>query len=291
MSEPSSEKPTRQSAIALLESKLPDVEAVLPPGTVSAQKLEVAFRNAFNRDPELAACAPLSICNALVNCASLGIVPNTPEQHAYLIARRLNKGDRLKSCCLEISYRGFVHLMVRGGLISKVESGVIHEGDEYELQAGEPTICRVRPNVADPDRSSRPILCSYALIVFRDGTQKLEVMGAEDLRKIEQAMLRQNFGKASPAWREWRTEMLRKAPIKRIAKTSDLGALVAAAADLDNQTIRLEAAEPRKVVLPDGGEILPLPRGSVETVEDTPARDEVGAEASDDLTPGEEVHW
>lgn len=269
----------RSQILALLESKLPDVQAALPPNSITAAKLEVAFRAAFNDNPKLMECTGMSIAKAIVNCATLGLIPNSPEQHCYLIPRK-------NECCLEIGYRGFAHLMQRTGDVAKVETGVIHEGDEYELQAGQPTVCWVKPNIADKNRSSKPVLATYALVTFRDGTQKLEVMGAEDLEKIEKAMLRQNFGKASPAWKEWRTEMLRKAPLKRLAKTSDFGTVLATAAELDNQTVRQTPPEPRAVVLPSGETLTPLPRH--EARDEAPASEET---QTADLTVGEEETW
>ena len=250
----------RNAIITLLQNKLPDIQSALPPNSITAAKLEVAFRSAFNDNPKLSECSQMSIAKAIVNCATLGLIPNSPEQHAYLIARKLNSKDPQPSCCLEIGYRGFAHLIYRTGDVSKVETGVIHEGDEYALQSGQPTVCWVKPNFADLERDSKPIIATFALITFKDGTQKLEAMGAGDLKKIEAAMLRQNFGKASPAWREWRTEMLRKAPLKRMAKTSDFGTVVATAAELDNQAIRISAPEPRSVVLPSGETLTATPR-------------------------------
>lgn len=238
----------------LLQSKLPDVRAALPPGTIEAERLEVAFRAAFNKNPALIKCSAMSICASLVNCATLGLIPNTPEQHCYLIPR---KGE----CNLEIGYRGFIHMILRGGEVSHVDSGVVHKGDEYEFQKGDPVICWMRPNLTTPNRSSQPILAAYCLIVFKSGEKRLEVMDGDDLGKIERAMLRQNFDKASPAWKEWRSEMLRKAPIKRAAKTMNLGPLVAKAAELDNAYFsRLPSAEPKPIMLASGETVPVLPR-------------------------------
>lgn len=244
--------------VPLLQSKLPDVRAALPPGTIEAERLEVAFRSAFNKNPKLIECSAMSICAALVNCATLGLVPNTPEQHAYLIPRKSN--DVLE-CNLEIGYRGFTHLILRGGKVSFVDSGIVRKGDDYEFQKGDPVICKVRPNIETENRGSQRIIAAYCLIVFSDGGRKLEVMDGDDLAKIERAMMRQNFNKATPAWREWPDEMMRKAPIKRIAKTCDLGPLVAKASELDNrQFAMIQAAGPRAITLPSGETIHPLPR-------------------------------
>lgn len=260
MNERTTTEPTRFER--LVSSKLPDARKALPLGTIQAEQLEVAFRSAFNRNPKLVDCTPVSIYAALVNCATLGLVPNTPEQHAYLIPRKQKNGDGYEMVCdLQLGYRGFVHLMTRGGEVSHVDSGIVHKGDTYEFQKGDPVICWTRPNLETPNREAQPIIAAYCLVVFKSGEKRLEIMDASELGKIEKAMLRQNFDKATPAWKEWRGEMLRKAPIKRAAKTMNLGALVSKAAELDNAAFaRLPSAEPKPITLA-GGETLPvLPR-------------------------------
>jgi recombination protein RecT len=261
--------------VPLLDSKLPDVRHALPPGTIEPERLKVAFLAAFNRNPKLAECTQMSICSALVNCASLGLVPNTPEQHAYLIPRKSGK-DSPVECNLEIGYRGFVHMILRGGKVSHVESGIVHKGDTYQFQKGDPVICTHSPNLETPNRSQTTVLAAYCLIVFANGGKRLEVMDGDDLKKIEAAMMRQNFNKQSPAWREWGDEMRRKAPIKRIAKTCDLGPLLARAAELDNEPFRhLPSLEPKKIVLGNGETLPTLPRHEAEAVpaDDTDASD------------------
>jgi recombination protein RecT len=158
--------------IALLESKLPDVRNALPPNTIEAEKLEVAFRSAFNRNPKLLECSPMSICAALVNCATLGIVPNTPEQHAYLIPR---KRDGVMECNFEIGYRGFCHMMLRTGHVSNIKSGVVHKGDTYKFEMGANVVCEHSPNLEIENRDAQPIIAAYCLITFRDGQQRLEM--------------------------------------------------------------------------------------------------------------------
>lgn len=243
-----------------IQDKLPDIRNALPPNTIEAERLEVAFRSAINKNPKLAECTPMSVCAALVNCATLGIVPNTPEQHAYLIPRK-NKDSQKQECHLEIGYRGFSHLILRGGLVSHIDSDVVRKGDSYEFQKGDPVVCWFRPNLETPNRESQPIIAAYCLIVFKDGGKKLEVMDGGDLAKMERAMMRQNFDKATPAWKEWRSEMLRKGPIKRIAKTCNLGPLLAKAAELDNsQFTKVHVHEPKPITLPGGETVMALPR-------------------------------
>lgn len=243
-----------------VESKLPDIRNSLP-GTVAiadreqqAERLRVAFCQAFNAKPDLRNCTHMSIAAALMNCASLGIIPETPEKHAYLIPRKKKVGDQYELHCeLEVSYRGFVHLIIRGDRARRVLSDVVHDGDEYEFQNGDPIICRHVPNLKDPDRRNKPVIAAWALVIFPDGGKKLEVMDRDDLKKIEGAMMRQNFDKASPSWKMWKTEMQRKAPIKRLAKTADLGPEVAKAAEIDNEHFTsMRTVESTPIVLPSG---------------------------------------
>lgn len=247
--------PKKPELVTLIEAKLPDITAALPPNTVKAAQLQVAFVAALNKKPDLRLCTPTSFCAALVNCAALGIIPETPEQHAFLIPRnrKLDDDTWVKEVELQICYRGFVHLIIRGDRRRVVLGDVVHQGDEFQFENGTNIVCRHVPNLSDPARRQKPVIAAWALIKFPDGQQKLEVMDGDDLRKIEKAMLAQNKNKMSPAWAAWPTEMMRKAPIKRMAKTSDLGPEIALAADLDNQQFAaLPSHEAPKLILPGG---------------------------------------
>lgn len=236
---------------ALIESKLPDVQLALPQGTIQADQLKIAFFAAFNSKPKLRDCSQMSLCAALINCAALGIIPETPEQHAYLIPRG-------NECQLAISYRGFCHMILRGGEVASIDSGIIHEGDAFEMQKGDPVICKFSPNLTDLQRHQKPVLAAYCLLVFKNGARKLEIMDADELSKVEKAMMNQNRGQMTPSWKMWRDEMFRKAPIKRIAKTSNLSPLVSKAAEIDNkQVLRAIPPQEKPLVLPSGEVIQP----------------------------------
>lgn len=281
----------------LVEARISDIQAALPANTVEAAQLKLAFLNAFNKKPELRTCTDLSVVNCLMNCSSLGILPETPEQHCYLIPRNQKVGDKyVKVCELTISYRGFSHMILRGKDVTVIDSGIIHKGDRYKMQKGDPVICEFELNLDDPDRENAPVLAAYCLLVFANGARKLEIMDIGELNKVERAMMNQNQGKATPAWKMWRGEMFRKAPIKRIAKTSELGPLVARAAGLDNaafaQARRDAFQTPQTMTLPDGSKIeiqkhssamLPEPaREESQTVELETASSEPGEERDAD---------
>ncbi len=253
--------PKKHPLLSLIESKLPDVRAALPPGTIEAERLEVAFRSAFNKNPKLTECSPMSVCAALVNCASLGLVPNTPEQHAYLIPRAHMVGNvYVMECNLEIGYRGFIAMIERSGKVSHVKSGVVMQGDKWDCDLGNGTFTH-SPNIEDIERNSRPILAAYCQLAFKDGSLRLEVMDAGSLKKIEAAMMAQNRGTMTPAWKTWREEMHRKPVIKRMAKTCNLSPEVTKAAELDNERFQIvPQLAPKTLVLPAGGEAAVEPR-------------------------------
>jgi len=241
---------TRDTALAILTDKAPQAQAALPPNTIDVERLRVGFIAAFNKKPELADCSPMSLANCFINCASLGLVPETPEQLAYLIPRR-NKATGNTDCELQIGYRGFSFMMYRAGA-KIVETGIVYQGDVFEHQIGDGAFVR-HTKSSDLDRHQKPIVFAWALVKLSSGENKVEVMPNSDLEKIFKAMMRQNFDKASPAWREWPDEMRRKAPLKRLAKTANLGALVARAAEIDNSySARMERQEPKPLTLATG---------------------------------------
>ncbi len=76
-------------------------------------------------------------------CSVLGLEPNTPLGHAYLIPFK-NKG--IYECQLIIGYKGLIDLMNRSGVVSSVRSIPVFEGDEFEYELGLHADIKHRPS-------------------------------------------------------------------------------------------------------------------------------------------------
>jgi recombination protein RecT len=73
------------SVIEFLESRKSDMAMALPKGGLTADRLLKITLSAFRQTPELMQCTQESLINAVMVCGQLGLEPNTPLGHAYLI--------------------------------------------------------------------------------------------------------------------------------------------------------------------------------------------------------------
>ncbi len=75
-----------------------------------------------SKTPKLAECTPLSLLGALMTSASLGLEPNTPLGHAYLIPYG-------KDAQLVVGYRGYIQLAHNSQQIASLDAAIHYESD------------------------------------------------------------------------------------------------------------------------------------------------------------------
>jgi phage RecT family recombinase len=259
---------------------------------------------AVRQTPRLAQCSPTSFMGALIAATGLGLEPNTPKQHAFLIPYKSRRPKRNANgviekdsqgswlweeyyeCQFQVGYKGFVTLFYRTSIVKSVQAEAVYLGDKFEHRIGTETFLAFQKNLAVKREVLQGAFCYTGLV---DG-QAFTVLGLEDVYKIRSRSqtyrtLVSNVEKAeaeaaaSPSqktsrdlakaaatlaetpWVFWEDQMAAKSAIKRHAKQQDLGAEVAAAADIDSGgdmgTIDIDAmADPelaREVIGADGG--------------------------------------
>jgi len=179
---------------------------------------------------KLQQCVTLSVIDSLVACASMDLSINKAMGEAYLVPYG-------NICTLMVGYRGFIKLMVNAGFVTRVESVLVYEGEPFKWWRDE-----TGPHLMhEPDAASQGkvelVTAAYAMGYTRDGAPMIEVMNAEQLAAVQKA----SKGAGGPAYRDWPTEMMRKAPVRRlqkyIPKTADNLAydLLVRACEHDNQ--------------------------------------------------------
>jgi len=90
--------------------------------------------NAIRTTPRLQECEPMSFLGALMTCAALGLEPNTPLGHAYLVPFKNNK-KKVTEVQLIVGYKGFIDLAWRTGKLTYIHADVAYSDDplwDYE---------------------------------------------------------------------------------------------------------------------------------------------------------------
>jgi recombination protein RecT len=115
--------------------------ATVIPQHLSADRMMRLALSAIRTTPHLAECTIQSVAVSLMACSALGLEPNTPLGHAYLIpfnssVKRNGQWTKEYRCSLIVGYRGFIELFYRSGVVDSVQAFPVFEGDKFEVKFG-----------------------------------------------------------------------------------------------------------------------------------------------------------
>lgn len=151
--------------VDLVKKMGPEIARALP-SHVTPDRMTRIVLTAVRVNPELARCTAGSFLGCVMQCAQLGLEPNTPLQHAFLIPRR-NKKNRngQKDCTLIIGYQGYIELAMRSPRVRNIYGYAVREGDEFEYELGlDPKLKHVPGNGVDgKSREDGKITHAYAV--------------------------------------------------------------------------------------------------------------------------------
>lgn len=208
------------------------LKAALPRHVSPERMMRIAL-TALRTTRKLDATTPASFLGCLLSCAQLGLEPNTPLGHAYLIPRDMKRQVngrwvKVPECTLIIGYLGFVDLAWRSGQVADIYAYAVREGDDFRYQLGSDRKVHHVPST-DPDREKQLITHAYACAHLKNGGQPFEVM---DRAKIE-ARRRRSAASDDGPWGTDYEAMARKTPIRELRKWIPQSAELARAAAID----------------------------------------------------------
>ena len=184
------------------------------PRHLDADKMIYVGLETVRADSFLRQCEPLSIVQAVLEASQLGLMLGNKLGHAYLVPRRDKKANNILKCQLLIGYRGFIALAHRTGNVSSIYPAIVHAGDQFSLELGTGRQL-VHVPVLDPAKLGDWI-GAYAVVEFRDGRTDFEWMTRQDIEKVKQCS--ESASEAWSPWRRFEDEMIKKSPIRRMAK-------------------------------------------------------------------------
>lgn len=233
--------------------QIPNVQALLINDNARAQLAVVAAKhlnpermmrvvaNAIRTTPALQDCDPLSFLGALMQCASLGLEPNTILGHAYLIPFK-NSKKGITEVQLVVGYKGLIDLSRRSGHITSISANVHYSDDElWEYEEGTEAQLRHRPGPLE----GKP-LHAYAIAKFRDGGHAYVVMPWSQVLKIRdgsqgwQTAVRYGSTDKSP-WKTHVDAMAKKTAVRALAKYLPLSVEFADALSVDEKPMDYRA--------------------------------------------------
>ncbi|WP_237173007.1 recombinase RecT [Paracandidimonas lactea] len=211
------------------ESQRGAIAAVLPKHVSADRMLKIAL-GALRTTPKLMNCSVESLMGAVVHCSQLGLEPNTPLGHAYLIPFE-NRRKGVTEVQIVLGYKGLIDLARRSGQIVSIAAHEVCANDHFEYSYGlEETL------VHKPAMSGRgPVIAFYAVAKLVGGGHAFEVMSADQINEIRDASQNYKFArdKSSTVWGQHYAEMGRKTALRRLVKYLPVSIELAQAAALD----------------------------------------------------------
>jgi len=198
------------------------ISKVLPKHLSPDRMARIAI-TAITRTPKLADCDQASFFRCLMDLSQWGLEPD--GRQAHLIPFN-NRKRGVVECQLIVDYKGLVELVMRTGKVSNIHADVVCENDVFDYDRGE-----IVSHKIDFKQPRGEVYAAYALIRFKDGSEKCEVMSKEDIEAIRN---RSKAGRSGPWVTDW-NEMAKKTAFRRVSKWVSLSAEIRDAIAVDDK--------------------------------------------------------
>lgn len=151
----------------------------------------------------------VSLRDAIIQVAAVGITLNPAHQYAYLVPMD-------KEITLFISYRGLIKVATDTGSIKWARADVVYQNDTFNYYGP----AREPEHICNPFSDRGEPIGVYCIAKTADNDILCDVMSEEEIQKIKSKSKSATGNKPqySP-WNQWPDEMRKKAIIKRASKT------------------------------------------------------------------------
>ena len=228
------------ATVTLLKQSSKAIAQALPKHVPADRFARIAL-TALRTSPDLQRTDPGSFLACLLQSAQLGLEPNTPLQHCFLIPRR--RGDAME-CTLQIGYQGMIDLARRSGRVKSITAHVVYEGDHFVYTLGDDEKIEHVPTMTGERGEVR---YAYAIATLDDGSKVRRVVPRWEIEKARA------LGARNGPWTAHYDEMAKKTAIRRLYKMLPKSAEMAAASQIEDAdergipTARAVTAEVREL--------------------------------------------
>lgn len=218
---------------AYFEANKDSLRKLLPQHMTADRFLRVTL-NALRTTPKLLDCTLESLFGATVFCAQIGLEPNTPQGHIYLIPFKNNRKNRTEVQVI-VGYQGLISLARRTGEIESIMAQAVYARDTFNFDYLRPEELTHKPFL-NGDRGE--LIGAYAMARFKDGGQAFDFMPRADIEKIRdgsQGYKRAIQYKGDSPWLSHFDQMARKTAVRRLSKYLPMSIEMAGAVALDER--------------------------------------------------------
>jgi len=227
----------------VLQSRSSELQAALP-RHLSADRLIRIVLTCAQRTPKLLACTPASMYRAVLQCAQLGLEPDSVLGLIYLTPR-YNKHSKAMEVSVIPGYIGLMQLARRSGEITVCEAHEVYPSDKFEYQYGTDQYLHHIPAHAGQEQ----LTWVWALARIRgESHPQFQVL---DREQVEASRKRSGTPDAGP-WVTDYVPMAKKTVLRRLCKYLPVSTELMTAVALDERAeagIDQQLPEPAKPVV------------------------------------------
>jgi recombination protein RecT len=222
-----------------IEQQSASIAQVLPKGH-DADRFTRILLTAVKANPKLVECfsteqGRTSVLLSAMQCATVGLEPNTPTQDCWLEPRR-NKGTM--ECRVAYGYRGLLKLARRSGEIKSVVAEAVYERDHFVFRRGTESDL-LEHEAADGDRGQ--LTHAFAILRYFSGGYDIVVLGKQVIEAQHRA--RSEGWKFAPEKSPWTTDtaaMWQKTALREVMKRGPQSLEMASAISTDDRPLGVD---------------------------------------------------
>lgn len=244
-------------------------------GLIDPARMAQVALNATIKLPLLLLCTQRSVASALITAATLGLEPNTPAQHCFILpyknykkglaaSKKANKTVIIYEAQFIMGAAGLIYLACsKSKVCTSVAAREIYKGEEYEFKGGTPhdTVYHpIKPDIKRDDGDyGKLVEAVYCVLHMPAGPPVIQWMFHEEIERIRN----RDYSRESGPWATDYAMMSRKTVLKRGFKYVPMGSELSLAIEVDGRAAVGKEFDDL-ISLPPGLEIEPDEQAAIE---------------------------
>ncbi len=203
--------------LEIIEESAPKFKAIATANNLVTWAEESQFAiQALQKNEKLAQCIPITVQNAVINVAAVGLTLNPALGYAYLVpeSEKIKENGReswVQCCNLRVSFKGLLKIATDSGSILWAKAEIVKAKDSFKYRGP----CEMpEHDILEPfDTAARgDTVGVYCIAKTHQGDFLVDIMGKDEIAKIRAS------AKQDGVWSKWPDEMAKKAILKRASK-------------------------------------------------------------------------
>lgn len=237
--------------IAEVQKRGPELKTLLRESGIDFDRFVEVFRRALikgqdNPNTNLLLADAASVIRACIDACTAGVLPDGKKGAIVIyntnVAGRGEPKRWQKRAQFLVMYEGMLQIAYASGNFTSIMAHVVYEVDEWDYGLGIDPWIKHKPGTRPPRPDGAPeyaIVAAYAVAKTTNGGVFVEVFEPEDIRKV----MAVSKAASGPA-KDWREQMVRKGPLRRMWKFLPRDPRMDRILEADEENYDIETPEP-----------------------------------------------